>query len=77
MQSECSKTCFYSPCYRGLLAKKKISKISNSVRRDLLEKAAFCREETSGIIFISVLIVLVGGSGNKSVLRSVGGNINF
>lgn len=42
-----------------------------------MENTAFCREETSGIIFISVILMLVGVSGNISVLRSVGGNITF
>lgn len=57
--------------------KQEISEISNSVRKDLLANTAFHPEEASGIIFISVSFMPVDGSGNKSVLRSAGGDITF
>lgn len=63
--------------FKRVFGKQEIFEIFNLVRKDLLVNIVFYFEEVFGIIFILVLFMFVDGFGNKSVLRSVGGDIIF
>lgn len=67
----------YPRHFERACGKQEISEISNSVRKDLLANTAFHSEDTSGITFMSVSLMPVGGSSNKRVLRSGGGTRYF